>query len=108
MLLRGSVSQIGCRGRTCLEETGRSKGLIRPREPLFERAASGALVRCTAPIGSIVMVRKRIDAAGQMQQQSDRKGCLTDCAGTEDFYLGKVFPPTKRMEYLEVTSVSGA
>src|SRR5712672_3287934 len=53
------------------------------------------------------MVRKRIDAAGAGCSEQVRSGdCLTDRAGTEDFYLGKIVLH-KRMEYLEVTSVSG-
>src|SRR6476619_1218004 len=53
------------------------------------------------------MVRKRIDAAGaRRNKQVQRGGCRTGCAGTEDFYLGKAFLH-ERMEYLEVTSVSG-
>ncbi len=52
------------------------------------------------------MVGKRIDAGARCNEQVRRGRCLADCAGAEDFYLGKIFLH-KRMEYLEVTSVSG-
>src|SRR5215208_4580213 len=53
------------------------------------------------------MIRNRVQAArAGRNKQVGNIGSLTDCAGTEDQYLGKVLLH-ERTEYLEVATVSG-